>query len=1019
MISSLIANSGIQILNFELSINPNDEVTKSLRFYEWLDSDAVPIRLRLEYAHYLSDQDVWVTKRSLFEEGFIDNDGNVSDMVNINLLKQLTRGVDCFAISDIESPLENLENQWIPLPFFRRDNRGKSVFGPTNWCRLKLIPKEKEGATTHYKAVLAFDTRIGNGEDNESPMLPDHENFQTFQICDDEDQLLDFCKVEYDCEWVDDYISRLTHGESGGNRRFPELKYLANYIYMVHYLQKLDVFPEIRLYSDQNTIFSNVDLVLDIGNSKTCGLLFEVSDDRKAFTKVKSLIIRDLSQPENTYDDPFSMRLAFHKADFGEMGFQKRKFVWPSILRVGTEAERLIYQARNQDIEQKEKVTNHSSPKRYLWDDQESSAQWEFIQLEGENPLKSIYLEGVSEQFNSNGSFNHSTDFGIKSSYSRRSLMTFVFLEILAQAHSQINSFDFRSEHDNFNQPRKIRKVVITCPTAMPLAEQLILRQCAHEASMVLQRFIQEKYTTQWNEKDTEVDVVPSVTDLKLKMSEIEDKKDWGYDEATCCQLVFLYAEISQRYLNNCEEYFDLYGKYRSDLPEYDKKSLTIGSIDIGGGTTDLMICSYKYDNSGKAVLTPVPLYWESFNLAGDDLLKAIIQQVIIEGNVTEEKFRGCTGVIQNMLIDRNDQDVTEKLSTFFGEDSNKMNYTARQMRKNFNVQVSIPIATKYLELTKNKSEDTFLRFEDLFPIHKPNQELLDYFEQHFGFRFDEIKWKFSLERINEIIITVFEPLLKKLSAILYAQGCDFLLLAGRPTSLHVLEELFLKLYPVSPDRVVSLNNYRVGRWYPFATGDGFFEEEKSIVAVGAMIGYLSGSSDQLTGFKLNMSEMKKKMNSTADFIGVYNSNLKETRETFISPEVNRNTVKLSGLPVLLGCKQLASPAYPSRPLYSLNFNVDKVKDQLLRTRGIQGETELQTETEQFIANLETKMPMTFKIVRQYRDDKEELQIDSVLDNSREEVSEHYFELKIQTLPEVSGYWLDSGEFTLSIRNNA
>ena len=42
------------------------------------------------------------------------------------------------------------------------------------------------------------------------------------------------------------------------------------------------------------------------------------------------------------------------------------------------------------------------------------------------------------------------------------------------------------------------------------------------------------------------------------------------------------------------------------------------------------------------------PLYWDSFKLAGDDLLKEIIQQIIIEGTVYSDADEGCTGVIEN-----------------------------------------------------------------------------------------------------------------------------------------------------------------------------------------------------------------------------------------------------------------------------------------------------------------------------------------------------------------------------------
>ncbi|MBK8042540.1 MAG: virulence factor SrfB [Haliscomenobacter sp.] len=81
------------------------------------------------------------------------------------------------------------------------------------------------------------------------------------------------------------------------------------------------------------------------------------------------------------------------------------------------------------------------------------------------------------------------------------------------------------------------------------------------------------------------------------KLSE-RRKTEWIYDEATAAQFVFLYAEIKERYQKNVKDYFDFYGKIRNNLQDYDKKSLTVGSVDIGAGTTDVMIAAYKYDDT-------------------------------------------------------------------------------------------------------------------------------------------------------------------------------------------------------------------------------------------------------------------------------------------------------------------------------------------------------------------------------------------------------------------------------------
>ena len=78
---SLISNSGLQFHRFNIEIDPNADVTKSVRFYEWFDTDSY--KIKLEYAHYLPAEDIYVSKRSLLEEGYLI-DGQVSGRNKFN-----------------------------------------------------------------------------------------------------------------------------------------------------------------------------------------------------------------------------------------------------------------------------------------------------------------------------------------------------------------------------------------------------------------------------------------------------------------------------------------------------------------------------------------------------------------------------------------------------------------------------------------------------------------------------------------------------------------------------------------------------------------------------------------------------------------------------------------------------------------------------------------------------------------------------------------------------------------------
>ena len=72
------------------------------------------------------------------------------------------------------------------------------------------------------------------------------------------------------------------------------------------------------------------------------------------------------------------MRLAFRKVEFGNIGIKgSKQFVYPSLVRLGKEANYLMHRATDSDLV-KEKLSTMSSPKRYLWDDKKSKEEWKF-----------------------------------------------------------------------------------------------------------------------------------------------------------------------------------------------------------------------------------------------------------------------------------------------------------------------------------------------------------------------------------------------------------------------------------------------------------------------------------------------------------------------------------------------------------------------------------------------------------------------------------------------------------------
>ncbi|MDR0863943.1 MAG: virulence factor SrfB, partial [Candidatus Symbiothrix sp.] len=392
---TLMANSGIQFLKTEIELNPNEDVTKALRFHDYFDKKTCAYYLKS--AVYLTNQDKWVTKESLKREGFINNDTEklLEEKINLNDLDIIDIEIERYSINNFDTnirgslyrektAIEHFEKVWLPVPYFEKDENGKSQNVPVNWARMMLSPKNGNGkkGSRFYDVILAFDTRATEDDRNsfsECPILSIKEDTKkVYSLCNNTDILLEWVNSKQ-CAWLDEYLIKLMHGDAQSvPAELPHSKYKAYYIYLMHYLQQKGDFPEIILFNDRanDEDCVSVDLVLDIGNSRTCGLLFENSD----FTKVSMLELQDLTLPVNTYSNPFDMRLAFREAKFGEIDVQySKQFTYPSILRIGEEASWLIYNAKPSENGGVEKVTNYSSPKRYLWDSEPFSKQWEFI----------------------------------------------------------------------------------------------------------------------------------------------------------------------------------------------------------------------------------------------------------------------------------------------------------------------------------------------------------------------------------------------------------------------------------------------------------------------------------------------------------------------------------------------------------------------------------------------------------------------------------------------------------------
>lgn len=332
---------------------------------------------------------------------------------------------------------------------------------------------------------------------------------------------------------------------------------------------------------------------------------------------------------------------------------------------------------------------------------------------------------------------------------------------------------------------------------------------------------------------------------------------------------------------------------------------------------------------------------------------------------------------------------AAELVHSFFGNDTSLMSFRDRRCRLYFNTQISIPIVQLWLELLRQNSPSRLYTFDNIFSEEmRPSQYLLDYFAEHFGFRFEELNWRFDPQEVARIVRSTMEPLMKQIAQVLFGQQCDIIVLSGRPSSLKPITEFFFKYLPVSPDRLICLNDYHVGNWFPTANASGFFMDQKTVVAVGAMIGYMASTQTKgLPGLVLDLSQLIKKMTSTANYIGQYNATSCQVPESMLKPKTATATINTAQFPFFLGCKQFDAPYYQARPLYA-------------------------------IYNHSSRTPLTIYISRDFYENREVITIDDITDADNNNINKNKVELIQQSIADDGLYWLDKGEFTLTIIKN-
>jgi hypothetical protein len=588
--------------------------------------------------------------------------------------------------------------------------------------------------------------------------------------------------------------------------------------------------PKIRFSRLETQPAIPVSLVLDLGNSRSTALLVE---GRDAGVFGVPLEVRSLSNPLAASQEAFDSRVTFLPSPWDKTVFPVAtgdSFQWPSVARMGREAlDRALETPHRYPC-------TLSGPKRYLWDDRLHDERWHFAQKVGQlapgqggeyRPVFGRILKYVPEE--SGGAFlrEDGPQTPADPRYAPRAMMLFALVEILCQAYAQINGAQYRMFQGKEGSPRVLRHVVLTYPSGMREEERRIYDALVRNAVLLTCHVL-----------NIRPDLRPNYNPQTLEFDPF-----LFVDEALAAQMVFVYEETQGTFAGSMEELVSVFG--------HGGRTLRVASVDIGGGTSDVMIAEYEDKLSGTGTsLSIKKLFQDGVSIAGDEVCRAIIEDV----------------VFPQILHQLPSPQSKSRFLHLFGEGDAGHGSAWRTLRARLVPYLWLPLARCYWSIAEGHTlpdhtpdrhymVSTIFELFGLPPISEAVlSEANRFLEQEaFGFPgFENLFFRFDAQEVERAIERVLREPLRRYADILAQFDVDLLVLAGRTSALPCIKRLFTNEMPVSPPRIRSMARYRVGEWYPSKWKEqGFIRDPKSTVTAGAAVLHLA-HKNRLPGFLID-----------------------------------------------------------------------------------------------------------------------------------------------------------------------
>lgn len=192
--------------------------------------------------------------------------------------------------------LEPALGTWTPLPYFRvtgpRPDGGVALDdGPANWARIRIAPlAAPDRAGNTHAITLAFDTGLLPRQAGRPyvALAPTAEETE-YALAVTGAQNAWFLKEAWVDQWLDANFREARQAARGGRPLRPEdlpwrAEHWARMLTLLAILDEAGLMPRVKVMASSGPVAAyrpiDVDLVLDIGNARTCGIVVEDHPDR-------------------------------------------------------------------------------------------------------------------------------------------------------------------------------------------------------------------------------------------------------------------------------------------------------------------------------------------------------------------------------------------------------------------------------------------------------------------------------------------------------------------------------------------------------------------------------------------------------------------------------------------------------------------------------------------------------------------------------------------------------------------